>query len=33
MMHLRPIDIARRCMRGVLSLTGKLPQAVDAPKG
>jgi predicted CoA-binding protein len=33
MMHLRPIDFAHRCMRGVLSLTGKLPQAVDAPKG
>lgn len=33
MMHLEPVDIAHRCMRGVLSLTGKLPKAVDTPKG
>ena len=32
MMHLEPVDIAHRCMRAVLSLTGALPKAVEAPK-
>jgi predicted CoA-binding protein len=32
MMHLGPVDIAHRCMRGVLSLTGKLPTAVEPPE-
>lgn len=32
MMHLAPVDIAHRCMRGVLGLTRKLPSAVEAPK-
>lgn len=31
MMHLEPVDIAHRCMRGVLSLTGKLPKVVEGP--
>jgi predicted CoA-binding protein len=30
MMHLEPVDVAHRCMRGVLSLTGTLPKAVEA---
>lgn len=33
MMHLAPVDVAHRCMHGVLSLTGNLPRAVDVPKG
>jgi len=33
MMHLEPIDVAHRCMRGVLSLTGALPKAIEAQKG
>jgi hypothetical protein len=32
MMHLEPIDVPHRCMRGVLSLTGTLPKAVEAQK-
>jgi predicted CoA-binding protein len=33
LMHLEPVDLGHRCMRGVLSLTGALPKAVEAPKG
>jgi hypothetical protein len=33
MMHLEPIDVAHRCMRGVLSLTGTLPKAIETQKG
>ena len=32
LMHLEPIDVPHRCMRGVLSLTGTLPKAVEAQK-
>lgn len=32
MMHLGPVDVAHRCMRAVLSLTGSLPKAVEVPK-
>lgn len=32
MMHLEPVDVAHRCMRGVLSLAGALPKAVQGPK-
>lgn len=32
MMHLEPVDVAHRCMRGVLSWTGALPKAVQDPK-
>ncbi len=29
MMHLDPVDFGHRCMRGVLSLTGRLPKQVE----
>lgn len=32
MMHLAPVDFAHRCMRGVLGLTRKLPNTVEAAK-
>ncbi|MDH3654784.1 MAG: CoA-binding protein [Myxococcales bacterium] len=32
MMHLGPVDVAHRCMRAVLSLTGSLPKTVQVPK-
>jgi len=32
MMHLAPVDVAHRCMRVVLSLTGSLPKAVEGRK-
>ncbi len=32
MMHLEPIDVAHRCMRAVLSMTGALPKAVRESK-
>jgi len=32
MMHLAPIDVGHRCMRGLLSLTGKLPKRVEAAR-
>ena len=32
MMHLGPVDVAHRCMRAVLSLTGALPKAVQDSK-
>ena len=31
MMHLEPVDFGHRCMRGILSFTGKLPKATDLP--
>ena len=32
MMHLEPVDLAHRCMRGVLGVTGTLPKTVEAAK-
>jgi hypothetical protein len=32
MMHLEPVDVAHRCMRGVLSWTGRLPKTVGTQR-
>jgi predicted CoA-binding protein len=32
MMHLQPVDLAHRCMRGVLGAMHKLPEAIEQPK-
>ena len=30
MMHLEPVDVGHRCMRGLLTLTGRLPDAIES---